>query len=89
MRDKMDKRLYKDSKGNIHFGINAPEGFTPCEKADAKKSLANLGKRKLWRCNVCNDLHLNTEFPDPCPTCMTPNSYVEISLNEFKTMIGL
>jgi hypothetical protein len=85
----MEKKLFKDAKGNMHFGINAPDGFAPCEKADALKSLSKLGKRKLWRCNVCNDLHLNETFPDPCPTCMATRAYVEISRKEFETMIGL
>jgi len=85
----MEKKLFKDAKGNIHFGISAPDGFKPCENADAKKSLAKLGKRKLWRCNVCNDMHLGTDFPEPCPTCLTPHSYVEISLKEFTGVIGL
>jgi hypothetical protein len=85
----MGKTLFKDAKGNIHFGINAPDGFTPCQKEDVKKALAKLGKWKLWRCNVSNDLHLNTGFPDPCPTCQTPHAYVEISLKEFSTIIGL
>ncbi len=85
----MDKKLFKDKAGNIHFGINAPDGFAPCGKADVEKALAKMGERKLWRCNVCNDLHLNSEPPETCPTCMTPDSYVEISLQEFKTVIGL
>jgi len=85
----MEKKLFKDAKGNIHFGINAPDGFEPGTKDDAKKSLSKMGKRRLWRCNVCNDLHLNEKFPDPCPTCMAAHAYVEISLKEFETMIGL
>ena len=85
----MEKKLFKDKAGNIHFGINAPDGFVPCEKADVEKTLAKIGKRKLWRCNVCNDLHLGKDFPDPCPTCVTPDSYVEIGLQEFRTVIGL
>ena len=85
----MQKRLYWNGSGDVHFGINAPEGFSPCEKADAKKSLAKPGKKKLWRCNVCNDMHLGTSFPDPCPTCLTEKSYVEIGIAEFRGAVGL
>jgi queuine/archaeosine tRNA-ribosyltransferase len=85
----MEKKLFKDKAGNVHFGINAPDGFVPCEKADVEKALSKIGKRKLWRCNVCNDLHLNSEPPKVCPTCTTSDAYVEISLQEFKTVIGI
>ena len=85
----MERKLFKNAEGNIHFGINAPEGFAPCEKSDAENALKKLGKKKLWRCNVCNDLHLGNDFPDPCPTCFTANSYVEISKQEFVSVIGL
>ena len=85
----MEKNLFRDKAGNIHFGINAPDGFTQCEKKDVEKSLAKLGKRKPWRCNVCNDLHLDSEPPETCPTCMNKGSYVEISLQEFRTVMGI
>jgi len=85
----MEKKLFKNKAGNIHFGINAPDGFVPCENADVTKSLAAIGKRKLWRCNVCNDLHLDSEPPKICPTCTVQDAYVEIGLQEFKTVIGL
>lgn len=58
-------------------------------RRDVKKSLEKIGKRKLWRCNVCNDLHLNTEPPKICPTCTTPDAYVEIGLQEFRTVMGI
>ncbi len=86
---KMEKTLYSNAKGDIHFGINAPEGYAPCAIGDVRKSLAKLGKRKLWRCNVCNDMQLALAPPDPCPTCMTPHSYVEISEQEFRGVLGL
>jgi len=82
----LEKKLYRNVEGDIHFGINAPEGYVPCEKLDVKLA---LGKKKLWRCNVCNDLHLGNVFPNPCPNCMAPNSYVEISKQEFVLVIGL
>jgi len=85
----MDKELSKNAAGDIHFGTNAPDGFSPCENGDAAKVLKKLGKKKLWRCNVCNDLHLGAEYPDPCPTCFTKKAYTEIDIAEFKGVIGL
>jgi len=85
----MEKTLFKDKKGNMHFGVNAPEGFAKATKEDVKKSLSNLKGRKLWRCNVCSDLHLNSKPPEECPTCHTIDAYVEINLKEFKSIIGI
>lgn len=83
------KKLFKNPNGDIHFGTNSPEGFVECGKDDARKALEEIGERKLWRCNVCNDLHIGADFPDPCPTCLTEKAYVEISKKEFMGMVGL
>ncbi len=85
----VNKTIYKNGKGRIHFGINAPDGYVAGTKADVEKALKKLGKNKLWRCNVCNDLHLAPELLKECPTCLTPNAYTEISLKEFTTMISI
>jgi len=85
----MPKTLFKSAKGEIHFGLNAPPGFASLNKDDAKKILSNLGKMKLWRCAVCNDMHIGIAPPQVCPTCGTLNAYVEISMQELKTVIGL
>ncbi|MEK6936242.1 MAG: rubredoxin-like domain-containing protein [Nanoarchaeota archaeon] len=86
----MEKTIFKDSKGNIHFGLNAPsEDFKKAEKKDIENTLSNLKDRKLWRCNVCRDLHIDTEPPEECPTCFVTDAYVEIDLNEFRKLIEL
>jgi len=83
------KKLFRDRDGDIHFGTNAPEEYTECSAGEVKAQLSNLKKRKLWRCNVCDDLHLGNNFPNPCPTCMTPDSYVEIIMKEFVAVADL
>jgi len=85
----MNKNIFKNKDGSIHFGVGSPKGFVPATKADVENSLKNLGKMKFWRCNVCNDLHIGIDFPSPCPTCEHIDSYVEISEKEFRTIIGL
>ena len=65
----MGKKIFVDNNGNIHFGINALPGFREGNKEDVAKTLASLGKRKAWRCNVCNDLELGIAPPKECPTC--------------------
>lgn len=85
----MKKNIFKDSLGNIHFGINAPEGFLAGTKDDVDKALNNLGEKKLWRCHVCSDLSINIEPPKECPTCKVENAYTEIDLSEFKKLLEL
>ncbi|HLC64513.1 MAG TPA: hypothetical protein VJI46_00145 [Candidatus Nanoarchaeia archaeon] len=84
----MAKTLFKNGKGEIHFGVNAPEGFVSAGKSDAEKSLSKLGKMKLWRCSVCNDMHIGLKPPHECPTCHQIESYVEINEKEFRVVIG-
>ena len=86
----MGKIIFKDSKGNIHFGLNAPStDFKKAERKDVENTLSNLKSRKLWRCNACRDLHINIEPPKQCPTCFVIDAYVEIELNEFKRLLEI
>jgi rubrerythrin len=81
------KTFSKNNNGEIHFGDQTLEGFTPGNKEDAKKALENLSKKKLWRCNVCNDLHISEIPPKQCPTCYVIDAYVEINKKEFLEVI--
>jgi len=85
----MKKGIYKDNLGNIHFGINAPEGFAAGDRADLEKALSNLEGRKLWRCTVCNDLSVSIIPPSECPTCHIKDAYIEIEIDEFKKLIEI
>jgi rubrerythrin len=85
----MKKNIFKDDSGNIHFGFNAPKGFQEGTREDAYKVLGNLGEKKLWRCNVCNDLQISIEPLRECPTCFVENAYVEIELDEFKKLLEI
>jgi len=71
----------------IHIGNNATEGFVEIGMEEVEKVLNNLGKRKLWRCHVCNDLHIGISFPNQCPTCFVLDAYVEIEINEIKNLL--
>jgi hypothetical protein len=48
-----------------------------------------MASKKFWRCNVCNDIHYGIAGPEICPTCNTPNAYVEITGEEAKKIMGL
>ena len=85
----MKKSIFKDSLGNIHFGIIAPEGFAIGARADIEEVFDNLEDRKLWRCTACNDLSINIHPPKECPTCHVKDAYVEIDLNEFRKLIEI
>jgi rubrerythrin len=56
---------------------------------DVEEVLNNLGAKKFWRCNVCNDLSINVVPPQECPTCQAKNAYIEIKLSEFKKILEL
>lgn len=84
----MQKRLFKRGKA-IHFGINAPEGFEEAEKSDVQDTLSDLGDMKLWRCTVCNDIHIGITFPHECPTCTNLDAYVEINEKELRIVLEL
>ena len=81
------KKLFKNSLGEIHFGMNADDGFGVAQSEDVEKALKNLGNKKLWRCNVCNDVHIGEIPPKVCPTCYVTDAYVEINEKEFRKML--
>lgn len=81
------KNTFKDNQGNFHFGINASDEFSKIDKQEIINALKNIGDKKLWRCNVCNDLHIGIEPPKQCPTCMVVDAYVEINEKEFLEII--
>ncbi|MDP3027016.1 MAG: hypothetical protein Q8N63_04870 [Nanoarchaeota archaeon] len=81
------KNFFKSDKGDMHFGVIMIEGFSSAEKQEAEKLLENLGNKKLWRCNVCNDLYIGEIPPKQCPTCFAIEAYVEINEKEFREMI--
>lgn len=85
----MKKKIFKNNQGDIHFGINAPLGFQEGKKEDIVEALEKIGDKKMWRCNVCNDLQISTEPLVECPTCFAKNAYVEINLSEFKKLIEI
>ncbi len=82
------KQFFKSENGEIHFGNLAEEGFSPVkiENSEVSVILENLGNKKLWRCNVCNDLHIGEIPPKICPTCFVEEAYVEINKKEFLEM---
>ena len=44
--------------------------------------------KKLWRCNVCNDIHYGIDGPELCPTCNQKNAYCEINNKEARNVQG-
>ncbi|HUT27702.1 MAG TPA: ferredoxin-thioredoxin reductase catalytic domain-containing protein [Methanomassiliicoccales archaeon] len=44
--------------------------------------------KKLWRCHVCNDIHLGNKAPEVCPTCGAKNAFVLSDINEAMEIIG-
>jgi len=45
--------------------------------------------KKLWRCNVCNDIHYGLRGPVVCPTCAVENAYVEVDRKEAANLMDL
>lgn len=43
--------------------------------------------KKLWRCNVCNDLHYGDRPPAVCPTCGAKKAFSLIDNQEAMTVI--
>lgn len=84
----MKKKLFKNKNGDLHLGVNAPNGFTPADKKHAKEVMDKLGDKKLWRCNVCSDLHIGIKPPEECPTCHTLEAYVEVNKKEFLIVLN-
>jgi rubrerythrin len=83
----VDKEITMSGGEEIHFGVKTLEGFESASDADVDEVLANLGSKKLWRCTVCNDLHVGAEPPKECPTCVSIDAYVEIDEEEFRGVL--
>ncbi|OGJ21937.1 hypothetical protein A3K73_04805 [Candidatus Pacearchaeota archaeon RBG_13_36_9] len=81
------KQFFKSESGEIHFGDLAEPGFLAAKIENIDSILENLGAKKLWRCTVCNDLHIGEKPPKICPTCFAEEAYVEINKKEFLEMV--
>jgi len=44
--------------------------------------------KKLWRCHVCNDIHLGNKPPEVCPTCGAEHAFVLSDLGEAMEIMG-
>lgn len=80
------KKIFKKGE-SIHFGAEAEDGYSEATKDDVKEAFKK--KKKLWRCTICNDVHMGGSPPKKCPTCKTINAYVKINEDEFKKIIGI
>ncbi|NQU79537.1 hypothetical protein HQ545_07245 [Candidatus Woesearchaeota archaeon] len=47
-----------------------------------------MSDNKIWRCNVCNNIHHSVSAPEICPTCKANNAYVEIEKQEAANIMG-
>lgn len=83
----VDKKITRSGKNEIHFGVESLKGFEAGTNEDIESVLKNLGDMKLWRCTVCNDLHIGADFPKECPTCHSMDAYVEIDEKEFRAVL--
>ncbi len=81
------KTITSSEEGEIHFGVNSLAGFEPISENSLQEILSDLKNRKLWRCNVCNDLHMGAEPPKNCPTCNTIDAYVGVDEKEFRSVL--
>ncbi|ABO35126.1 conserved hypothetical protein [Methanococcus maripaludis C5] len=45
--------------------------------------------KKFFECKVCGDIHQGKNASNPCPTCMTKDSYVEITKKELPEKLGM
>jgi hypothetical protein len=85
----MKKKVYKNSVNDFHFGNNAPDGYVESNREELSKYLEEQGNKKLWRCNVCNDLQLGLIPLEICPTCFVIDAYIEIDKKEFYKLLEL
>jgi rubrerythrin len=83
------KKIFKNKSGDIHVGINAPKDFEIANIEDVKSALKNRGGKKIFRCNVCNDLIIAFVPLEICPTCLQKDAYVEINENEIKNLLEI
>lgn len=44
--------------------------------------------KKIWRCHICNDLHIGIQPPYVCPTCREKNAYVAVASREAEIILG-
>lgn len=83
------KKIFKNKNGEIHVGLGSPEGFGEGTINDVKKALKNPGKMKLWRCHVCDDLHIGIIPPETCPTCLAVDAFAETNEAEIKNLMEI
>ena len=84
-----NKKIFKNLAGDMHIGNNAPEGFSETIIEDVSSRLNNLEGRKIWRCHVCNDIRIANEPLQTCPTCLQQDAYVEINMQEIKSLLEI
>ena len=83
------KKIFKNKNQDIHIGINMPEGFSEANILDVIELLENLKGKRLWRCFVCNDVHIAKEPLEICSTCLQKYAYVEINKKELKNLLEI
>jgi ferredoxin-thioredoxin reductase catalytic chain len=44
--------------------------------------------KQIWRCHVCNDIHIGNKPPDVCPTCGAKHAFVRSDMNEAMEVMG-
>jgi hypothetical protein len=84
-----NKKIYQNSAGEIHIGNIAPKDFSIAGIEDVKNALKNLQNKKIFRCHVCNDIHIGLTAPEVCPTCFQKEAYVQINEKEIKTLLDI
>lgn len=42
----------------------------------------------IWRCHVCNDVHIGNKPPEVCPTCGARHAFVRSDMNEAMDIMG-
>jgi ferredoxin-thioredoxin reductase catalytic chain len=44
--------------------------------------------KQIWRCHVCNDIHIGNKPPEVCPTCGAKHAFVGSDMNEAMGVMG-
>ena len=47
------------------------------------KAVFEKAEVKVWECRNCGHIVVGTKAPDICPTCAHPQSYFEVSANNY------
>ncbi len=81
------KIVTSSEEGEVHFGVNSLKGFGSVADESIQEIFSDLKGRGLWRCSVCNDLHVGASPPKDCPTCNAIDAYVEIDEKEFRNVL--